>query len=227
MTRTYDEVIAKVNELREINREHRVDRMRAEGDHWLETGYQHIHASPQHIVPPEINNWEAGIQRVNRQLRSHNDNAVRTAIENALMSTVQDAESPSVYKVTDYRRGRGYGKEQTVSWQRLGSFFAGVVRHVRPLPALNALECAIALRIVDDVEDEVSRALTDEDKAIIRGWLTNIQMRHLSDFLPDVPYEVDTAAQILVDPLRTRLWNIPEQGCSLLTEPPDVEVQVD
>lgn len=46
---------AKVNELREINREHRVDRMRAEGDHWLETGYQHIHASPQHIVPPVRN----------------------------------------------------------------------------------------------------------------------------------------------------------------------------
>lgn len=42
----------------------------------------------------------------------------------------------------------------------------------------------------------MSRALTDEDKAIIRGWLTNIQMRHLSDFLPDVPYEVDTAAQV-------------------------------
>ncbi|KAK6018721.1 hypothetical protein OSTOST_15685, partial [Ostertagia ostertagi] len=130
-------------------------------------------------------------------------------------------------QVTEYRYGRSYGREQPISWQRLGTFFAGVVRHVRPLPALNALECAVALRIVDDIEDEVTQTLTDEDKAIIRGWLTNIQMRHLSDFLPDTPYSVDNAAQILLDPLRTRLWNIPEQNCDIQLGSPNVEVEVD
>ncbi|KAK5973792.1 hypothetical protein GCK32_011854 [Trichostrongylus colubriformis] len=172
--------------------------MRAEGDYWLETGYRNVRTAPQYVVKP-----------------------------NALMTTPYDAESPKVYKVTEYRYGRSYGKVQSISWQRLGSFFAGVVRHVRPLPALNALECAVALRIVDDVEDEVTRTLTDEDKAIIRGWLTNIQMRHLSDFLPDTPYSVDNAAQILLDPLRTRLWNIPEQNADILLGSPNFEVEVD
>ncbi|VDO43542.1 unnamed protein product [Haemonchus placei] len=225
-TRTYQQVLAKVGEIRAINVEHREDRMRAEGDFWLATGYRDIRTAPQYIVKPEIDNWEAGIQRVNRQLRSQSDHAVRTVIEialciqnrdvfqNALMTTPNDAETPTVYKVTEYRHGRSYGKEQSISWQRLGSFFAGVVRHVRPLPALNALE-------------EVSRTLTDEDKAIIRGWLTNIQMRHLSDFLPDTPYSVDNAAKILLDPLRTRLWNIPEQSSDIEIGSPSVEIEVD
>ncbi|KAK6039101.1 hypothetical protein COOONC_23394 [Cooperia oncophora] len=227
ITRSFEQVLEKVNEIRTINIEHREDRMRAEGDHWLEIGYRDVRCAPKYVVKPEIDNWEAGIQRVNRQLRSQNDHPMRTAIENALLDTPNDSETPRVYKVTEYRHGRSYGKEQSISWQRLGSFFAGVVRHVRPLPALNALECAVALRIVDDVEEEVSQTITDEDKAIIRGWLTNIQMRHLCDFLPDTPYTVDNAAQILLDPLRTRLWSIPEQNCDLQLGSTDVEVEVD
>ncbi|VDM76642.1 unnamed protein product [Strongylus vulgaris] len=117
--------------------------------------------------------------------------------------------------VTDYRMGRGYGKEQSVSWQRLGAFFAGVVQHARPLPPLNPLECAIALHIVDDIEDEVSRTLTDEQKAIIRGWFANIKMRHLRDFAPDTPYSTTNAITVLLDPLRTRLWNVPPNASQL------------
>ncbi|VDK60336.1 unnamed protein product [Cylicostephanus goldi] len=134
---------------------------------------------------------------------------------NALNNKPQDAGEPKVYKVTDSHVGRGYGKEQAVSWQRLGTFFAGVVEHARPLPPLNPLECAIALRIVDDIEDEVSRTLTDEHKATIRGWLANIQMRNLRDFAPDTPYSTTSAATILLDPLRSRLWNIPPDASQL------------
>ncbi|WKX89320.1 hypothetical protein Q1695_008735 [Nippostrongylus brasiliensis] len=223
-TKSFEEVLSKVNEIRAINLEHREERMRAEGERWLEAGYQNVRADPKYVSLPEVNNWEAALQRVNRQLRSQSDHTVRTAMEDALLTTENDEANPKVYKVTDYCHSRSYGKEQTISWQRLGAFFAGVIRHVRPLPPLNPLECAVALRIVDDVEEEVSRELTDEDKAIIRGWLANIQMRQLEDFLPDVPYSVDNAAQVLLDPLRTRLWDIPEQGCDIPIDAIDVEL---
>ncbi|KHJ88825.1 hypothetical protein OESDEN_11371, partial [Oesophagostomum dentatum] len=224
-TRTPQEVIAKVEEIRAINEEHREDRRAVQLGQWTNTGYRNVHANPQFVIPPEIDNWEAAIQRVNRQVRSLSDFPVRIAIENALYTKPDDVENPATYKVTDYRIGRGYGKEQTVSWKRLGAFFAGVVKHERPLPPLNALECAVALHIVDDIEDEVSQTLTDDQKAIIRGWLSNIQMRQLRDFAPDTPYSATNAATILLDPLRTRLWNIPPNG-AVLPEVVDEELEM-
>ncbi|ETN75336.1 hypothetical protein NECAME_12458 [Necator americanus] len=222
-TRNLDQVMAKVEEIRALNAEHKEDRLAMQVEQWVNTGYRDVTAVPQYVILPfdvvkifkEVSNWEAAIQRVNRQIRSHSDYPVRAAIEAALETQPKDAESPTLYKVTDYRTGRGYGKEQPVSWQRLGTFFAAVVRHARPLPPLNPLECAIALKVVDDVEEEVVRTLTDEHKAVIRGWLANIQMRHLRDFAPDTPYSTTNAVAVLLDPLRTRLWNIPRDASAL------------
>ncbi|VDM52222.1 unnamed protein product [Angiostrongylus costaricensis] len=196
----------KVNEIRAINSEYAEDRIQSQSDQWLRTGYRNVCAIPQRVIPPEINNWEAAIHRVNRQIRSHNDCAISNSIKNALLDAPMDAENPTLYKVTHFRGAEGYGKEQAVSWQRLSEFFVGVIKHSRPLPPLNPLECAIALRMVDEVEDESARLLTDNEKAIIRGWLANIQMRDLRDFLPDLPYSVNSAARMLVDPLRTNSW---------------------
>ncbi|KJH43741.1 hypothetical protein DICVIV_10229 [Dictyocaulus viviparus] len=226
-TRSLAEVIAKVNEIRTLNSENAEDRVNSQSEYWMRTGYRNILPNPQRIIPPEINNWEAAIQRVNRQIRSHSDYAVCRAIKNAFLLAPKDAEAPTLYKVTNYCRGRGYGKQQSVSWQRLNEFFLGIIQHSRPLPPLNPLvkrnhsesehkkqverkkeklKCAVALRIMDDVEDEASRSLSDSDKAIIRGWLANIKMRDLRDFLPDSPYSVDRAARMLLDPLRTGKW---------------------
>ncbi|RCN47349.1 hypothetical protein ANCCAN_06637 [Ancylostoma caninum] len=80
-TRTLDQVIAKVDEIRALNAEHREDRLTMQAEQWIKTGYRDVRAVPQYIMPPEINNWEAAIQRVNRQIRSHTDYPLRAAIE--------------------------------------------------------------------------------------------------------------------------------------------------
>ncbi|KAJ1358613.1 hypothetical protein KIN20_017088 [Parelaphostrongylus tenuis] len=39
--------------------------------------------------------------------------------------------------------------------------------------------------------------------------MANIQMRDLRDFLPDSPYSVDSAARMLLNPLRIHSWKTP------------------
>ncbi|KAK6037531.1 hypothetical protein COOONC_24964 [Cooperia oncophora] len=52
ITRSFEQVLEKVNEIRTINIEHREDRMRAEGDHWLEIGYRDVRCAPKYVVKP-------------------------------------------------------------------------------------------------------------------------------------------------------------------------------
>ncbi|EPB67615.1 zinc finger, C2H2 type [Ancylostoma ceylanicum] len=52
-----------------------------QSEQWINTGYRDVRVVPQYFMPPEVNNWEAAIQRVNRQIRSHSDYPLRAAIE--------------------------------------------------------------------------------------------------------------------------------------------------
>ncbi|EYB95991.1 hypothetical protein Y032_0154g2973 [Ancylostoma ceylanicum] len=80
-TRTLEQVIAKVEEIRGLIAEHREDRVAMQSEQWINTGYRDVRVVPQYFMPPEVNNWEAAIQRVNRQIRSHSDYPLRAAIE--------------------------------------------------------------------------------------------------------------------------------------------------
>ncbi|KAJ1358615.1 hypothetical protein KIN20_017090 [Parelaphostrongylus tenuis] len=51
-SRTLDEVVAKVNEIRAINLEYAEDRIKFQTAQWVRAGYRNVSPNPQRVIPP-------------------------------------------------------------------------------------------------------------------------------------------------------------------------------
>uniref|UniRef100_A0A1I7W6F2 SWIM-type domain-containing protein n=1 Tax=Heterorhabditis bacteriophora TaxID=37862 RepID=A0A1I7W6F2_HETBA len=183
-TRTFADIVAKVEELRDIGKEHREDRMCYEKEQWLRRGYRNVRPHASYV----------GKQKIDKQNRCLNHHVTRLA----MIHTIENTPTPKgdkVVTVSDSITSRGYNRRTKLNWERIRMFFAAIVRQQNPLPGVNALEASIILSILDDIEDEAMR-ISDEDKAVIRGLLSNIQMKDLRNFEPDVPCDDRSGTQV-------------------------------
>ncbi|CAI5438405.1 unnamed protein product [Caenorhabditis angaria] len=209
--RSFDEITVKVIEIRELIAENRDDCRDYHKKIWEEKGYRKILEN----LKIDEKAWINAIDEIDRNTHislNKYKNPVRNQIQQIFKDAEKSADIEKDVKVTDLKLARiSEESREDIRWDIIYRFINSCVMMDQNLPALNELESSIVLSVLQGIEDEAS-SISDEEKAIICGMLSDVQTNDFRGFEPDCPCNQTSSVQALVDPLRVRLFGIPEIG---------------
>ncbi|CAI4229995.1 unnamed protein product [Auanema sp. JU1783] len=215
-TRSTEEVEMKINEIREMVGEHRVERLSDEVTKWTTLGYKNIHAPAKlHFVEKSgkaVNGWPAAIARIDK-MRKGLDPSVMSKIIAKNFHKFAPKDKMEV-QITKSAMSPHFEKTAELNWDKITDYMKKLFSGSTKLPAINAIESAVILSVMDEIEREADY-IPENYRAVIKGLLGNIQINDLRDFEPDIPCSELTAAQIVFDPLKTRSNGFPEGGIAI------------
>ncbi|KAF1768432.1 hypothetical protein GCK72_000244 [Caenorhabditis remanei] len=216
--RTCEEIKVKIDEIREIIKEHKEITLPEEyKKKWIKMGYRNI-------VPPENSdvdpneNWS----HIMGQVITHHQssimkhfNPMRDVMEKVFEQFALESKMVEDIRVTDMHTARATPSDtQNLRWPLIYQFMKACSVLEEQMPALNELEAAVVLRVLDSIEDEAA-TIPDSEKAILTGLFTECQMGDYRLVEQDYPPNLLSTTQLFVDPLRTRFHGIPEVGAEV------------
>ncbi|EFO92496.1 hypothetical protein CRE_14292 [Caenorhabditis remanei] len=208
----------KIDEIREIIKEHKEITLPEEyKKKWIKMGYRNI-------VPPEDSdvdpneNWS----HIMGQVITHHQssimkhfNPMRDVMEKVFEQFALESKMVEDIRVTDMHTARATPSDtQNLRWPLIYQFMKACSVLEEQMPALNELEAAVVLRVLDSIEDEAA-TIPDAEKAILTGLFTECQMGDYRLVEQDYPPNLLSTTQLFVDPLRTRFHGIPEVGAEV------------
>ncbi|ULU11354.1 hypothetical protein L5515_001151 [Caenorhabditis briggsae] len=217
-TRSREEITAKIDEIREIIKEHKeVILPEAYKKKWIEDGHRNIGPPPDCEVDPN-EGWSAILSKiVNHHQSSINKhfNPMRDAFEKVFETLSQNSKTVKNVKVTDMQTARATSDDtQNLRWPVIYKFMKACSTLEEQMPALNELEAAVVIKVLDSIENEAS-TIPDSEKAVLAGLFKECQMDDFRLCEQDYPPTLQGGVQLFVDPLRTRFHGIPEVGAEV------------
>ncbi|CAI2311462.1 unnamed protein product [Caenorhabditis sp. 36 PRJEB53466] len=217
-TRSEEEIKAKIDEIREMVKEHK-EVILPEFYHrkWAETGHRSIVSAIE--TDTDVNeDWSSVMCKIldhHQQSINKTRNPMRETLESVFRELSAKATIEKDLKVTDIETSRATEIDiQDIRWPVIYQFMQACTSIQEDLPALNELESSIVVKVLDMIEDEAS-TISDKDKAILAGIFSECQMGDYRFCEQDFPPDVRSGMQLFLDPLRTRSHGIPEVAAEI------------
>lgn len=211
--RSIEEIKAKIDEIREIIKEHKeIILPECYKNKWIEAGHHNITPPPFCQVDPN-DDWSSIMGKIvdhhhgsiNKTLPSLRD-TYETLFENLALES-KTHENAVVTKLLTAKATRT--DSQNIRWPVIYRFMKACATLEEQMPALNELEAAVVSKVLDTIETEATTT-PDTEKSILAGIFSECQQGNYRFCEQDYPPNVMAAVQLFVDPLRTRFHAIPE-----------------
>uniref|UniRef100_A0A8R1DSN4 Uncharacterized protein n=1 Tax=Caenorhabditis japonica TaxID=281687 RepID=A0A8R1DSN4_CAEJA len=212
-SRSTEEVKAKIDEIRDIIKESKETViMEFYRKKWIDAGHRNI-------VPPvdsEVNpneDWSSVITKVldhHHPAINKHTNPMREILEKVLDDFATESTTQQNAPVTAMKTARATNTStQDVRWPVIYQFMKACAMLEGQMPAINELEAAIISKVLDTIEDEAA-TIPEAEKAVLSGIFTECQLNDFRFCEQDHPNSIESALQLYIDPLRTRMHGIPE-----------------
>uniref|UniRef100_A0A1I7T8C2 MADF domain-containing protein n=1 Tax=Caenorhabditis tropicalis TaxID=1561998 RepID=A0A1I7T8C2_9PELO len=213
--RTDEELKAKIDEIREIIKEHKeLILPEAYRKKWLETGHRNM-APPIECDVDQNEDWSGIICKVINHHQSSitkHFNPMREVFEKVFEQFSLDSRTKENAKVTGMATARATRTEtQHLRWPLIYQFMKAAAGIEEQMPPLNELEAAVVSKVLDLIENEAAE-MPDSEKSILMGLFTECQIGDFRHTEQDYPPNLLNCVQLFVDPLRTRFHGVPEVG---------------
>ncbi|PAV72066.1 hypothetical protein WR25_20762 [Diploscapter pachys] len=224
LSRSTEEIFSKIDEIRQLNAEHREDRISYERSEWKAIGAEEINTDDDpHFKYSKYEKVKTFVDAGHEITRRFYPHYKLKMFQETINESLSQLFIPPPLKAVTFETSSGETKQACLSWENIHKFILGVNTVKSQATHLTPLDASVILRMLDEIEEEALETTKDEERAIFKGMLWNVKSGFFKDFEPDLPCSLFTASQVPLDPFRTRLWDIPPGGCPV---PPNVGVTI-